>query len=157
MFRKLLVDYPDLGRLRDVRLARAPLTFCGDLTPFLCSLNNLWLVAALVFLVGGFSLINKYGKRKLYDDHRSGLSSFVLTPAPLHATGADPLQFGDQTITQKTLYTGLFVIGIPLLLWASPLGTFFWLVGASSIIILGHATVMEPGVESEYAQVDGGV
>jgi len=49
------------------------------------------------------------------------------------------------------------VIGIPLLLWASPLGTFFWLVGASSIIILGHASVMEPGVESEYAQVDGGV
>jgi len=94
-------------------------------------LTNLWLLAALVFLVGGFFLINKFG--------------------------ADPLQFGENTVTQKSLYTGLFVIGIPLLFWASPLGTFFWLVGASSIIILGHATVMEPGVESEYAQVDGGV
>ncbi|KAF9653812.1 prenylated rab acceptor PRA1 [Thelephora ganbajun] len=94
-------------------------------------LNNLWLLGSLVFLVGGFSLVNKYG--------------------------ADPLQFGDHTVTQKSLYTGLFVIGIPLLLWASPLGTFFWLVGASSIIILGHASIMEPGVESEYAQVDGGV
>jgi len=94
-------------------------------------LTNLWLLAALVFLVGGFSLVNKFG--------------------------ADPLQFGDRTITQSQLYTGLFVIGIPLLLWASPLGTFFWLVGASSIIILGHASIMEPGVESEYAQVDGGV
>jgi len=94
-------------------------------------LNNLWLLGALLFLVGGFSLINKYG--------------------------ADPLQFGERTLTQSSLYTGLFVIGIPLLLWASPLGTFFWLVGASSIIILGHASVMEPGVESEYAQVDGGV
>ncbi|KAF9793367.1 prenylated rab acceptor PRA1 [Thelephora terrestris] len=94
-------------------------------------LTNLWLLVALVFLVGGFSLINKFG--------------------------ADPLQFGDRTITQSQLYTGLFVIGIPLLLWASPLGTFFWLVGASSIIILGHASIMEPGVESEYAQVDGGV
>jgi len=94
-------------------------------------LNNLWLLGALVFLVGGFSLVNKYG--------------------------ADPLQLGEHTVTQKSLYTGLFVIGIPLLLWASPLGTFFWLVGASSIIILGHASIMEPGVESEYAQVDGGV
>lgn len=75
----------------------------------------------------------------------------------LDLSGADPLQFGDRTITQSQLYTGLFVIGIPLLLWASPLGTFFWLVGASSIIILGHASIMEPGVESEYAQVDGGV
>ena len=74
-----------------------------------------------------------------------------------HLSGADPLQFGEHTVTQKSLYTGLFVIGIPLLLWASPLGTFFWLVGASSLIILGHASVMEPGVESEYAQVDGGV
>lgn len=81
--------------------------------------------------------------------------SHVLT---LHnPAGADPLQFGDRTITQSSLYTGLFVIGIPLLLWASPLGTFFWLVGASSIIILGHASIMEPGIESEYAQVDGGV
>ena len=75
----------------------------------------------------------------------------------LRLPGADPLQFGEHTVTQKSLYTGLFVIGIPLLLWASPLGTFFWLVGASSIIILGHASIMEPGVESEYAQVDGGV
>jgi PRA1 family protein 1 len=76
---------------------------------------------------------------------------------PSHLAGADPLQFGDRTITQSSLYTGLLVIGIPLLFWASPLGTFFWLVGASSIIIFGHASIMEPGIESEYAQVDGGV
>jgi len=94
-------------------------------------LNNSFLLLALGFLVGGFALINKLG--------------------------ADPVQFGDHVITQKSLYTGLFVIGIPLLLWASPLGTFFWLVGASSILILGHATIMEPGVESEYAQVSESV
>jgi hypothetical protein len=38
---------------------------CGELTPFFffpCSLNNLWLLAALVFIVGGFSLVNKFGK-----------------------------------------------------------------------------------------------
>lgn len=94
-------------------------------------ISNPILLLALGFLVGGFALINRLG--------------------------ADPVQFGDQVITQKSLYTGLFVIGIPLLLWASPLGTFFWLVGASSILILGHATIMEPGVESEYAQVSDSV
>lgn len=64
---------------------------------------------------------------------------------------------GDQVITQKTLYTALFVIGIPLLWWSSPLGTFFWLVGASSFLILGHASLMEPGIESEYATVQEAV
>ena len=67
------------------------------------------------------------------------------------------MQVGDQVVTQKTLYTGLFVIGLPLLWWASPLGTFFWLVGASSILILGHASLIEPGVESEYATVQDSV
>ena len=67
------------------------------------------------------------------------------------------MEVGGQVITQKTLYIGLFVIGIPLLWWSSPLGTFFWLVGASAILILGHATIMEPGIESEYAQVQDSV
>jgi PRA1 family protein 1 len=48
-------------------------------------LTNLWLVFALLFLVGGFAAINKY--------------------AP------DATQVGEHTITQKHLYTGLFVIG----------------------------------------------
>jgi len=94
-------------------------------------LSNPILLIALGFLVGGFAAINK------------------LAP--------EPMQFGDTVITQKSLYTGLFVIGLPLLWWASPLGTFFWLVGASLVLILGHATIMEPGVESEYAQVQEGV
>lgn len=66
------------------------------------------------------------------------------------------MQLGDHVITQKSLYIGLFVIGIPLLWLSSPLGTFFWLVGASSFIILGHAALMEPGIESEYASVEAG-
>jgi len=85
------------------------------------------LLVSLVFLVGGFALINKY--------------------AP------EATQVGDHTVTQKHLYTTLFVIGIPMLWWAGPFGTFFWLIGASSILILGHASVLEPGVESEYATI----
>lgn len=63
------------------------------------------------------------------------------------------MQVGEHVVTQKSLYTGLFVIGFPLLWISSPMGTFFWLVGASSVLVLGHATIMEPGIESEYANV----
>jgi hypothetical protein len=41
----------------------------------------------------------------------------------------------------------LSISGIPLLWFAAPLSTFFWLVGSSTILILGHASLMEPGVE----------
>ena len=63
------------------------------------------------------------------------------------------MQVGEHVVTQKSLYTGLFVIGIPLLWFSSPLSTIFWIVGASGILIVGHASLMEPGIESEYAQV----
>ena len=67
------------------------------------------------------------------------------------------MQVGDHVVTQKSLYIGLFVIGLPLLWWSSPLGTFFWLVGASGFIIIFHAALMEPGIESEYATVQESV
>lgn len=94
-------------------------------------LTNVLLIFAVLFLVGGFAAINRF--------------------AP------DPIQVGEHVITQKSLYTGLFVIGIPMLWISSPFSTFFWLVGASAILILGHAMIMEPGIESEYAQVQDSV
>ncbi|KAI0745801.1 prenylated rab acceptor PRA1 [Earliella scabrosa] len=94
-------------------------------------LTNVLLIFAVLFLVGGFAAINRF--------------------AP------DPIQVGEHVITQKSLYTGLFVIGIPMLWISSPFSTFFWLVGASAVLILGHATMMEPGIESEYAQVQDSV
>ncbi len=66
--------------------------------------------------------------------------------APAH-TAPEPLQVGDHIVTQKSLYTGLMIIGIPLLWFAAPLSALFWLVGSSAVCILGHASVMEPGVE----------
>ncbi|THH15135.1 hypothetical protein EW146_g5292 [Bondarzewia mesenterica] len=90
-------------------------------------ITNPLLLISLGFLIGGFAAINKF--------------------AP------EPMQVGEHVITQKHLYTALFVIGIPLLWISSPLGTFFWLVGASAVLILGHATIIEPGIESEYATV----
>lgn len=92
------------------------------------SITNPLLLIALAFLAGGFAAINKF--------------------AP------EPMQVGDHIITQKSLYTALFLIGFPLLWIASPVSTFFWLVGSSAILILGHAVLMEPGVESEYAGIE---
>jgi len=90
-------------------------------------ITNYLLLFSIVFLVFGFAAINKF--------------------AP------EATQFGQHTITQKHLYTGLFVIGIPLLWWASPIYTVFWLIGASAVLILGHACMLEPGVESDYATI----
>lgn len=86
------------------------------------------LLVALVFLVGGFWAINRF--------------------AP------EPMQVGEHMITQKSLYTGLFVIGIPLLWFASPFGFMFWLVGSSAFLILMHAAFIEPPVSSEYTGVE---
>lgn len=67
------------------------------------------------------------------------------------------MDVGGHVVTQKTLYTVLFVVGIPLLWFSDPLNTIFWLVGASGLLILGHACLMEPGIESDYAQVGDAV
>lgn len=100
------------------------------------------------FLVGGFAAINKFGPPL------SPLSARAHT----HTWAApEPMQVGEHVVTQKSLYTGLFVIGIPLLWLSSPLSTIFWIVGASGILIVGHASLMEPGIESEYAQVQDSV
>ncbi|KZP34365.1 prenylated rab acceptor PRA1 [Athelia psychrophila] len=102
----------------------------GVLTVYALITSPLLLIA-IVFLVGGFAAINRF--------------------AP------EPMQVGDHVITQKSLYTALFVIGLPVLWWASPFMVFFWLVGASSVVILGHACIIEPGIESEYATVQEAV
>ena len=47
----------------------------------------------------------------------------------------------------------LLVCSVPLLWFAAPFATIFWIIGASAVLILGHAAMTEPGVESEYTQV----
>ena len=76
-------------------------------------------------------------------------ADFLLAP--------DATQFGEHTVTQKHLYTGLFVIGLPLVWLSSPFGTIFWIIGASGVLILGHASLMEPGIESDYGTIQEGV
>ncbi|WVQ75727.1 hypothetical protein IAR50_005357 [Cryptococcus sp. DSM 104548] len=133
-------DHRQLSRPQDFNEATSRLTyntrhFSGNYLIVIAILivyallTNPLLLIAIAFFAGGFTAINKF--------------------VP------EPLQVGDHLITQKSLYTALFVIGIPILYIASPVSTFFWLVGSSAILILGHAVLMEPGVESEYAGVEG--
>jgi len=62
------------------------------------------------------------------------------------------LQIGSWRATSSQLYTTLFIIAVPLTFMASPLTTFLWLIGASGVTILGHATMMDKPIESAFQE-----
>jgi hypothetical protein len=98
-------------------------------------LTNLLLLIAMGFLIGGFLAISRFGMSPSND--REGLIVVV-----------EPIEFAGKVITPQNCYMGLFIIGIPLLWFAAPISTFFWLVGSSGCVIGAHAGLMEPGVEA---------
>lgn len=115
-------------------------------------LTNPLLLIAMGFLFGGFAAISKFGTSFCNPQLPSLAQETIFrTPAPESA------EIAGTVITQKSLYITLFVIGIPLLWISSPISTFFWIIGASGVLIFGHACLMEPGIESEYAAVQDAV
>jgi hypothetical protein len=52
-------------------------------------------------------------------------------------------------IKPVSLYAGLGVVGLPLLWAAAPISTIIYTAGASLIVILGHASFVEPVEESD--------
>ncbi|WFD47143.1 Prenylated Rab acceptor 1 [Malassezia furfur] len=133
------VDYNRISRPRDTNEAVQRLTyntrhFSGNYAVVIVLLAVYGLImaplliVAVGILVGGFAAINRF--------------------AP------EPMQVGNHVVTQKGLYTALFVVGIVLLWFANPFSFVFWLVGSSAILILGHAAFIEPPVSSEYAGVE---
>lgn len=62
------------------------------------------------------------------------------------------LELGFTQATTSQLYTGLFVIAIPLLIWANPVGTALWLVGATGVTILGHASFMDKPIDTAFSE-----
>ena len=56
------------------------------------------------------------------------------------------------TLTSSQLYTGLFVSAAVLGIFASPISIILWLIGASAITILGHASFMDKPIESAFAE-----
>lgn len=88
-------------------------------------LTNPWLLFDIVFVVAGMYLIGRLN-------------------------GAD-LEIGQTRITTSQLYTGLYVIAIPVGLISSPISTVMWLIGASGVVILGHAALMDKPLEEAFS------
>jgi PRA1 family protein 1 len=89
-------------------------------------LTNLKLLFVIVVLIGGLFGIGKLQGRDL------------------------DLGFIRATTTQ--LYAALLIITVPIGLVASPLWTALWLVGASAVTILGHASFMEKDVAASFSE-----
>jgi len=93
-------------------------------------LTNLLLLFVIVLVVGGLFGISQLNGQDL-----------VLPFARLSST---------------QLYTGLLVVAFPLFIFASPLSTVFFLVGASAVTIGVHASFLEPPVEAGFGDIEAG-
>ncbi|KAI9818199.1 MAG: hypothetical protein M1827_000824 [Pycnora praestabilis] len=89
-------------------------------------LTNLLLLFVIILVVGGM-----YGIGRLQ--------------------GAD-LDLNFARATSSQLYTGLLVIAVPLGIWASPISTVLWLIGATGVSVLGHASFMDRPIESAFSE-----
>ena len=61
------------------------------------------------------------------------------------------LEIGQHRFTTSQLYTGLYVIAIPIGLYSSPWRTVLWLIGASGVIIIGHASLMDKPIDEAFS------
>jgi hypothetical protein len=61
------------------------------------------------------------------------------------------LVVGSFRATSSQLYTGLLVVAVPLGFLASPVKTVFWLIGASGVSILGHASFMDKPIDEAFS------
>ena len=87
-------------------------------------ITNLTLLFVIVFVIGGM-----WGIKKL--------------------NGAD-LDIGVVKATTSQLYTAMVCIAVPMTFIASPISTFLWLIGATGVSILGHASVMGRPIEDSF-------
>ena len=65
--------------------------------------------------------------------------------------GGQDLDVGVFRATSSQLYTGLLVIAVPLGIYASPITTMLWLIGASGVSILGHASFMDKPIDEAFS------
>ncbi|KAM7217390.1 PRA1 family domain containing protein [Rhypophila decipiens] len=88
-------------------------------------LSNIWLLFDIAFVMGGTYIIGKLEGRDL--------------------------ELGNQRFTTSQLYTGLYCIAIPIGIIASPWNTALWLIGASGVVILGHAAFMDKPIDEAFS------
>lgn len=88
-------------------------------------LTNTWLLFDIVFVTVGMWVVGRLGGRDL--------------------------EIGTFRATSSQLYTGIACVSIPIAIFSGPIGTFLWLVGASGVTILGHATIMDRPIEDSFS------
>jgi PRA1 family protein 1 len=88
-------------------------------------LTNLTLLFVIVLVVGGMWGIGKLEGRDL--------------------------DVGVFRATSSQLYTGLLIIAVPLGFIASPIRTVLWLIGATGVTILGHASFMDKPIDEAFS------
>lgn len=82
------------------------------------------------------------------------LFDIILIVAGLFVIGrleGRDLEIGTFRATTSQLYTGLLVVTVPVGLWASPIATMLWLIGASGVTILGHAAFMDKPIDEAFS------
>jgi hypothetical protein len=62
------------------------------------------------------------------------------------------LEIGPIKASPSQLYTTLLCVAVPLGIFASPISTVLWLIGASGATILGHASFMEKPIENAFSE-----
>jgi hypothetical protein len=88
-------------------------------------LTNLILLFVIVLVVGGMWGIGKLEGRDL--------------------------DVGFVRATSSQLYTALLIVAVPLGLYASPISTALWLIGATGVSILGHASFMDKPIDEAFS------
>jgi hypothetical protein len=88
-------------------------------------LTNWWLLFDIVFVIAGMWGIGKLGGQDL------DLAGFRAT--------------------SSQLYTGLLCVAVPVGFFASPFQTILWLIGASGVTILGHASFMDKPIDEAFS------
>lgn len=100
---------------------------------------------AIAIMLAVYSLLTNL--KLLFDMIFMGAGLFLIRKL----NGQD-LELGFARLTTSQLYTGLFVIGIPVFFWASPLTTALWLVGAIGVTVLGHASFMDKPIDTAFSE-----
>ncbi|KAK9577889.1 hypothetical protein V6Z90_006676 [Aspergillus fumigatus] len=62
------------------------------------------------------------------------------------------LDLGFARFTTSQLYTGLLIVAVPLGLYASPIATALWLIGATGVTVFGHAAFMDKPIENAFSE-----
>lgn len=89
-------------------------------------LTNTWLLFDIVFVTVSMWIIGRLGGRDL--------------------------EIGTFRATTSQLYTGVACISVPIAIFSGPIGTFLWLIGASGVTILGHASLMDRPIENAFSE-----